>query len=70
MTEIQYNVMDLPAFDKSQNKIILGLVYTNMDWKRPNECLKLRGQQQGTYARIDYGVDSWGRFWFYYWLEK
>ncbi len=46
MVEIQYNVMDLPAFVKSQNKIILGWVYTNMDWRRPNECLKSRGSNR------------------------
>ncbi len=68
MTEIQYNVMDLPAFDWTYNK--LNYVKTNQGWLRPSECLTKRGEQQGTYARIWWGVDDWGRFWFYHWIEK
>ena len=45
-------------------------VKTNQGWLRPSECLTKRGEQQGTYARIWWGVDDWGRFWFYHWIEK
>jgi len=48
MTEIQYNVMDLPAFDWTYNKQILNYVKTNQCWLRPSECLTKRGEQQGT----------------------
>ena len=41
MTEIQYNVMDLPAFDWTYNKQILN-VKTNQGWLRPSECLTKR----------------------------
>ncbi len=40
MTEIQYNVMDLPAFDWTYNK--LNYVKTNQGWLRPSECLTKR----------------------------
>ncbi len=71
MSEIQYDtVMDLPAIDPNQNRIILSYLYTNRDWRRPNECLYKSGERTGTWARIAYSVDDLGRFQFNFWIER
>lgn len=71
MMELQYDdEMDLPRVLMSDNVIILRWVGTEEGVYRPSEILTGNGEQQGEYARIRKREDSWGRFWFNFWIEK